>query len=132
MVLALGLVVTAIYAGGCAESAQHRADRIEPMLAAAGFHMHAADSDEHEQQLQNMTSLKLRYFFVNGKPRYWFVDPKFCKCIYVGDEENYQKYQQLRLQAQAAEREQRTAEMNEDAAQQEQMNMMMWPGPFFF
>ena len=130
MALVVALAV-AVYAAGC-ESAQDRANHVESMLAAAGFRMHPAETDEHMQKLQNMKPLKLQYFFVNGKPRYWFADPKFCKCIYIGDEEDYQKYQQLRLQEENAQRAQEAAELNEDAAQQYQMNMMMWPGPFFF
>jgi hypothetical protein len=124
-------LLTAIYAAGC-ESAQQRANHVETMLAAAGFHMHPAETGDHVQKLQNMKPLKLQYFFIKGHPRYWFADPKFCKCIYIGDEEDYQKYQQLRLQEKNAERAQAAAELNEDAAQQYQMNMMMWPGPFFF
>jgi hypothetical protein len=131
MALALALIAAAC-AAGCAESPQHRASRIEAMLAAAGFRMHPAESEERQQQLAKMPPLKLQYFFINGHPRYWFADPTYCKCIYIGNEENYQKYQQLRLQEQIARREEEAAELNQNAAEQYQMNMMMWPGPFFF
>ncbi|HJU27783.1 MAG TPA: hypothetical protein VJ718_01355 [Candidatus Binataceae bacterium] len=131
--MALAFALTAaLCTAGCAESAHHRADRIEAMLAASGFRMHPADTEEHQRRLETMPPLKLQYFFVNGKPRYWFADPQFCKCIYIGNEHDYQNYQSLRLQEQIARRQQEAAELNESAAQQYQMNMMMWPGPFFF
>jgi hypothetical protein len=117
---------------GCAESAQHRAQRLEPMVSAAGFHMLPADTPEREQELTSHTPLK-RYHFNNGKPHYWFADPYVCNCVYVGNETAFQKYQQLKLQEQMVQREQAAAEMNENAAEQEQFNFMMWPGsPFFY
>jgi hypothetical protein len=104
------------------ETPQQRAQRIEPMLAAAGFHVLAADTPERIAET--------RYYFDNGKPRYWFNDPVNCHCVYVGSEKNYQQYEQIRLSQKAAQQEAEAAQMNEEAAQQEQMNMMLWPGPF--
>ena len=112
------------------ETPQQRAERIEPMLAAAGFHMLPADTPERVAETQRLTPLKVRYFIDNGKPRYWFNDPVNCHCVYVGSEKNYQQYEQIRLSQQAARQEAEAAQMNEEAAEQEQMNMMMWPGPF--
>jgi hypothetical protein len=118
---------------GCAESVQHRAQRLEPMLSAAGFQMLPADTPQREQALTSHTPLKMRYHFSNGKPHYWFADPYVCNCVYVGNEAEFQKYQQLKLQEQMVQREQVAAEMNENAAEQEQFNFMMWPGsPFFY
>jgi hypothetical protein len=118
---------------GCAESPQDRAQRLEPMLSAAGFHMLPADTPQREQELASHTPLKMRYHFSNGKPHYWLADPYVCNCVYVGNEAEFQKYQQIKLQQLMVEREQAAAEMNENAAEQEQFNFMMWPGsPFFY
>jgi len=118
---------------GCAESAQHRAQRLGSMLSAAGFHMLPADTPQREQELTSHTPLKIRYHFSNGKPHYWFADPYACNCVYVGNEAAFQKYQQLKFQQQIVQSEQTAAEMNENAAEQEQFNFMMWPGsPFFY
>ena len=117
---------------GCAESPQHRAQRLEPMLSAAGFNMLPADTPSGSEGWRP-TPLKMRYHFSNGKPHYWFADPYVCNCVYVGNEAEFQKYQQLKLQQQMVEREQAAAEMNENAAEQEQFNFMMWPGsPFIY
>jgi hypothetical protein len=118
---------------GCAETPRQRAHRLEPMLSAAGFHMVPADTAQRQQELASHTPLKMRYYFANGKPHYWFADPYVCNCVYVGNEASFQQYQQLRLEQQMAEREQAAAAMNENAAEQEQFNWMMWPpSPFFY
>jgi hypothetical protein len=131
--LAAIFTIVSLMLSGCAESSQHRAQRLEPMLSAAGFHMLPADTPQREQELASHTPLKMRYHFSNGKPRYWFADPYVCNCVYVGNEAEFQKYQQLKLQEQMVEREQVAAEMNENAAEQEQFNFMTWPGsPFIY
>jgi hypothetical protein len=132
VVLAL-VLISACVAAGCAETPQERAQRIEPMLSAAGFHMHPADTPERQENLKTMTPLKVNYYVRNGKPHYWFADPVVCQCIYVGTEKNYQQYEQIKLQQQMVQREEEAAQMNESAAQQEEMNVMLWPGdPFFY
>jgi hypothetical protein len=45
-----------------------------------------------------------------------YADPEDCDCIYVGDEQAYQRYQNLRVQQGIAEQQEAAAEMNEDAA----------------
>lgn len=133
-VFAAAIAIAGLLAG-CSllqETPQQRAERIEPMLAAAGFHILAVDTPARQAEAQRLTPLKVRYYFDNGKPRYWFNDPVNCHCVYVGNEKNYQQYEQIRLQQRAAQEEAETAQMNEEAVQQEQMNMMLWPGPFFY
>ncbi|HVB82066.1 MAG TPA: hypothetical protein VNE82_19220 [Candidatus Binataceae bacterium] len=129
--MAFAIAIAGLLAG-CfmRETPRQRAERIEPMLAAAGFRMLAADTPARIAETQRLTPLKLRYYIDNGKPRYWFNDPVNCHCVYVGGEKSYQHYEQIRLTQRAARQEEEAAQMNEDAAQQEQMNMMLWPGPF--
>jgi hypothetical protein len=131
-IVELGAIAIVALIIGCAvqETPQQRAERIEPMLAAAGFHMLPADTPERLAETQRLTPLKVRYYIDNGKPHYWFNDPVDCHCVYVGGEKNYQQYEQLRLNQQAVRQEAEAAQMNEEAAAQEQMNMMLWPGPF--
>jgi len=43
---------------GCAESPQHRAQRLEPMLSAAGFHMLPADTRQREQEVASQRRSK--------------------------------------------------------------------------
>jgi hypothetical protein len=128
VVMLLSWVVT-----GCAETPQQRARRLEPLLSAAGFHMAPADTPQRQQELASHTPLKMRYYFANGRPHYWFADPYLCDCVFVGREAEYQKYQQLKLQQQMVGQEQAAAAMNENAAEAEQFNWMMWPpSPYFY
>ena len=64
-----------------------RAQRIEPMLSPAGFHMQPADTPAREQTLEGMTPLKVRFYPYNGKMHYWFADPVYCNCIFAGNRE---------------------------------------------
>ena len=130
--LVFALVVSATLAG-CAESQQHRAQRLEPMLSAAGFHMVSADTPARVDELNTMTPLKMRYFSQSGKMHYWFADPVVCHCLFVGNEKAYQRYQQIKLQERMQQQAAETAMLNEDAAEQEQMNLTMWPvAPYFY
>jgi hypothetical protein len=130
---ALSIAIAALLAGcSLQETPQQRAERIEPMLAAAGFHMLPVDTPERLAEVQRLTPLKISYYIANGQPNYWFNDPVDCHCVYIGGEKNYQQYEQIRLSQQAARQEAEAAQMNEEAAQQQQMNMMLWPGPFLY
>ena len=127
--LALSLICLV---GGCAENPTERAQRLEPMLAAAGFKLHPADTAERRDSLKARTPLKVRYSVRDdGKVYYWFADPVVCQCLYVGSQSNYQKYEQIRLQQLAAEQAQAAASMNEDAALQEQTDFVTWPMPMW-
>jgi hypothetical protein len=80
---------------GCAESSHQRAQRLEPILAQAGFHVVSANTPVQAQRLSDMTPLKLSYSLHNGSPSYWFADPYVCHCLYVGSEQDYNEFQQL-------------------------------------
>ena len=109
---------------------RQRAMDLEPMLSAAGFHMVPADTPEKTQHLKTLHALKVNYYVgKDGAMRYWFADPDYCHCLYLGDEAAYQKYENLRIQARIAQNEQEAAEENYEAQQQMQMNMM---NPFGF
>jgi hypothetical protein len=129
-VMALSLALSGCAAVGLTMTPQQRAQKIEPMLSAAGFRMLAANTPEKEQHLANLPPFKLHYYTnTEGKMRYWFADPAYCHCVYLGNEAAYQKYQNLHLQQQLAEQQQRAAQENYAASQQMQMDML---NPFGF
>ncbi|HVC45049.1 MAG TPA: hypothetical protein VND20_09550 [Candidatus Binataceae bacterium] len=134
--LACALALCATTALGCAaqpETPIQRAQRLEPLLSAAGFHMHPADTPARQNQLHTLTPLKVRFYPYNGKMHYWFADPDYCNCIFAGNATAYDTYQREKLQQQMANQQELSAQMNEDAAQQENMNFMAWPpDPFFY
>lgn len=128
---AAGLLI-ALLLPACAtfhqETEAERAQRIDPVLAAAGFHMITADSPKKQSIFATLPPLKMHYYVAkDGTPRYWFADPYECNCVYVGSAKDYQRYQNLRIQQKLVKEEEQTAELNQDAAMQ--MNMY---DPYFF
>jgi hypothetical protein len=110
------------------ETPAQKAQHIDSVLSASGFHMVAADSSKRQDILASTTPLTMRYYVAkDGKPRYFFADPYQCNCLYEGDEKAYQRYQYLRLQQKLVKEEEEAAELNQSAAMQ--MNMY---DPFFF
>jgi hypothetical protein len=108
--------------GGCAESHIQRAQRLEPMLAQAGFRMVPADTPARSQKLSDMTPLKMNYLSRNGKLSYWFADPYVCHCLYAGSERNYAQFEQLEQISQEEQAAQEAANQAEQTKYQEFMN----------
>jgi hypothetical protein len=86
----------------------------ENMLSAAGFKMVPANTPEREAHLKSLPADKITPVQRQGTTYYTFPDPK-SNVLYVGQEPQYQKYRQLRLQKQMADEQLETAQMNENA-----------------
>jgi hypothetical protein len=115
------LLVLTIFVAGCAESHTGRASRLEPMLAQAGFRMIPANTPAQSQKLSDMTPLQIKYLSHNGKLSYWFADPYVCRCLYVGNKENFHQFEQLKEENQE-ERAQEVTDMAEQTRYEEYMN----------
>lgn len=110
------VAVLFVFVAGCMTAAK-RAAQVEPMMGAAGFHAFPADTPEKMERLKKLRpQLQLTYSVRGGKPHYWYADPVRCKCLYIGDEAMYQKYETLRVQRDIADSERATAELEENAA----------------
>jgi hypothetical protein len=120
-------IVTAALLAGCAAIQAREAEQKESVLSAAGFQMKLADTPERVAHLQQLTPRKIVPHMKDGKLLYVYADPTGCKCVYVGDQAAYQRYQQLAIQQQLAQENMMAAQMNEDAA----MNWGLW-GPFWW
>ena len=112
MALAISaLLVTA----GCAAIEKSDAMATERELAAAGFQMKFAKTSEQMAKTGSLPQRKLtRTSGPDGKPRFVWADATDCKCIYVGSEAAYDRYQRLSVQQQIAEANE-MASMNWDA-----------------
>src|SRR5215469_11518079 len=96
---------------------EQKAAQIEPMLRVAGFVMLPADTPKREQQIANLPPLEISYYVGRtGKLHYWMADPQYCKCMYLGSEGAYQRYEQMQRQQNWEEKENATAR-DEVAAQ---------------
>ncbi|HXR34605.1 MAG TPA: hypothetical protein VN754_01575 [Candidatus Binataceae bacterium] len=124
-------VLMALSIAACAsfqETPAQRAQRIDPLLSAAGFQIVQANTPKKQSIFASLPPLTMNYYVAkDGKARYWFADPYECNCVYQGDAKAYQRYQNIRLQQKLVREEEQTAELNQDAAMQ--MNMY---DPMFF
>ena len=88
---------------GCQAIESEEAEDTEQLLAAAGFHMKEASTPEQLANLQAMTQRTIVLQEQNGQTRYVYADAEDCKCVYVGNERNYDEYQRLSLREEIAE-----------------------------
>ena len=102
---------------------QQQALEVEPELEAAGFSELPATTAEQDAKLKTLPALKLGYYDdQKGAKHYWLADPDFCKCLFHGDEASYQRFENIKLENQVAERDRRAVE-----AQQQQQMMPAYP-----
>ncbi len=137
----LALIAAAVIgAGACATSIPQMREKIRPtpspqsiaqgldsMLSDAGFVMLPADTDEKRAQLQSLVPLKVSYYVgKTGKLHYWMADPYSCHCLFHGTDQAYQRYENMKLQADTArESSLSSSRMNLAGYQQEQMDLQM-------
>jgi hypothetical protein len=105
------------------------------MLAAAGFKMLPADTPERQAQLAILPPHQLLVQHLNAAGNdtdgYVYADRDFCHCLYVGNANAFQAFQQMAFQKRLADERLQAAEMEENAA----FNWSMWapgdwgPGP---
>jgi hypothetical protein len=108
----------------CAAIKAQNVEDKEQLLAAAGFKLQLADTPEKLAHLKTLTQQKIVMHEKDGKNYYVYADATTCQCLYIGQDSNYQSFQQLQIQKNIAQEQQMSAEMNENAA----MNWGMW-GP---
>lgn len=101
---------------------QQQAEQLEPMLSAAGFRMLPADTPERQKQLESLVPLSVNYYVgKTGNLHYYMADPDYCKCMYIGSEENYQQFEKLKLNQQYAAKEGEISRENLEAQQMQEM-----------
>ena len=107
-----------------------RAQRVEPLLDAAGFKSMPLDTPQKQQVIQGLEPLRFNRLGRHQKISYWFSDPYYCKCVYVGDQLAYERYQQAKT-----ERKQEQIEAQSTLYNEEEMEMPIdstWdPGMFW-
>jgi hypothetical protein len=123
----LALVVAALLVGCTAIEGDDARDT-EQQLAAAGFDIKLADSPARREHLETLPQHQLVRFERDGRPYYVFADPEWCKCMYAGNQADYDAYQRLAAQQEVAEEQEQAAAMEEDAS----MNWDLWgPWPYY-
>lgn len=110
---------------GCASIRNSKDMETERLLAAGGFQMRLADTDDKLAQLSQLPQQTVVPRQHDGKTYYVYADQKVCKCLYVGTQRAYDRYQRLALAHEASVRRLEAAEAQEDAA----MDLSTW-GPW--
>jgi hypothetical protein len=96
---------------GCATKAHNN----ESLLSAAGFHTMTPTTPQQQAAYAALPDDRVQRLDRNGKTVYAFADKK-AGVVYVGGENEYQRYKQLGVQQQLANDQLEAAQMNEDAA----------------
>lgn len=91
-------VSLAIALVGCSTMEQSDAIDTERVLAAAGFEIKFADTPAQKEQLAKLAQRKISHLDRNGRLVFVYADSKYCKCMYVGTESEYQRFQKLTLE----------------------------------
>ena len=97
----LGVPVWALAA--CQAIENEEAQDTEQLLASAGFRMKEATTPQQLANLQAMTQRKIVIHNQDGQLRYVYADAQDCKCVYVGNERNYDEYQKLSVKEEIAQ-----------------------------
>ena len=107
---------------GCSTTQTSTQNR-EAMLSASGFKTITPKTAAQKQKLQNLPQGKVTMIQKKGKTYYIFPDPAH-NLAYVGGPNQYQQYQQLRIDNKLAKESLESADMYQDA----EMQWSLWGG----
>jgi hypothetical protein len=110
-VAAITLLLLALLVGCASWDAQNK----ESLLSAAGFRTRTPTTPNQQAMFNRMTPYKVERRIRNGKVLYAYAD-KQNNVVYLGGENEYQKYRQLALQQSIAQDQIEAAQINEDAS----------------
>jgi len=149
--LVAALCITAVIgAGGCSavrwgfdttrtylgtaqtEAARQPVLETESTLSAAGFRPVPAKSAAERSQVRSLPPLQLSYYIDNGRFRYRFADPEFCRCVFDGDDAAYQRYERLKTSAEKERSDRQAAQIRREAGQQTALDSVNDLNPFRF
>jgi hypothetical protein len=111
----------------CTTIERQEAESDEDLLSAAGFDMLVADTPAKQAQVRAMKQRKILRREKNGQLNFLYADAEFCKCLFVGDEKEYQDFQRLSLRRENAIARQEAA-LDADEAGIYDWGMWGYPG----
>jgi hypothetical protein len=109
------VAITLLLLAGLAGCASYEAQNKESLLIAAGFRTRTPSTGKQQAMFSRMTPYKLERRIRNGKVLYAYAD-KDKNVVYIGGENEYQRYKQLALQQSIAEDQLEAAQINEEAS----------------
>ncbi len=115
--------VTAVFAvgaiallSGCAAFQQDAITSRENTLSAAGFNVRPAATVSQQGMLARLPANRVSQRIEGEHVSYLYPDPVVCRCLYVGGQAAFGKYQQLLMQQQASAEQLQAAQLNSDFA----------------
>jgi len=115
----IGAVALLALAVGCASNGRgplsSAAAQEESLLSSAGFRIKVATTPQQQQHLKTLTPYKIMVVHRNGKTFYVYADPAHNQ-IYVGNQAQDKRYQQLRKANNLAEEQSYSEAMGDWAA----------------
>ena len=88
----------------CAGTGKISSFQMDEMLVRAGFQLHTADTPKKLDFLKSLPQNELVHKTYNEKMFYFYMDGASCQCVYVGDEQAYQRFRQSVKEEQMDER----------------------------
>jgi len=98
-----------------AACATYKQQTTESLLESAGFRAVAANTPERIQALNSLPSRKISRVERNGNTYFVYPDTKECRCLRVGRQEQFDRYQRLAAGAKAERLEVTGADTQSDA-----------------
>jgi len=120
------IAVAVISLAGCASYAERYAQANEQGLEAAGFERRPADTPEKLSSLQALSQRKIVIYTWQDRLYFAWPDARFCKCLYVGNEAQYQEYVRLGFEQKLRQERLTAAEEREAAALFERSGEPWW------
>ena len=108
-------LLTALSLAACVTE-QERVQDTENLLAAAGFDAVPVTTPERQQEMAGLPPNKLLSRAKDDRLVYLYADPLVCKCLYIGDQAAYGRYQSQLFQRQIANEQRLAAQSYENAA----------------
>jgi hypothetical protein len=103
--ISAGLVMLIVaFLMGCAGTGKMSPFQMDEMLVRAGFQLHTADTPKKLDFLKSLPQNELVHKTYNEKMFYFYVDGSSCQCLYVGNEQAYQRFRQSVKEEQMDER----------------------------
>jgi len=125
------ILVTSLMMLSACQTPSQRVVSHENNLAAAGFTIRPANTPERQAMLAQLPPHKFVKRITNDTVHYVYVDPQVCKCLYVGTQDAYGKYQ-LNKQSDARIKQLRSdLKDHQNAAEDDDYNEQVYDNPAF-
>ncbi len=112
------------------EALRQRTLETEGTLSSAGFRYVSGEKVANFERLSSSVPDRIRYYIDNGRFRYWFADPEFCRCMFEGDEAAYQRFERLKVAANNERSDRQAGQVHREGAQQTALDSVSSLNPF--